>query len=148
MRRPLIDRFWEKVDRTGDCWVWTAATVRDGYGCIGDGAPSRRVLDAHRLAYQWLKGPIPEGLELDHLCRNRRCVNPDHMEAVTHRENMWRGNAPTVAQAKQTHCKRGHPFDEANTYYFKQQPWRKVHIGRQCRACHKLTAALRRCAVA
>jgi len=92
--RPLADRFWSKVDRSGgpgSCWLWTASLVK-GYGQMYVATPDGRfgVRSAHRLAYELTHGPAAEGLELDHLCRVRRCVNPAHLEPVLHRENMER----------------------------------------------------------
>ncbi|MFJ4777405.1 HNH endonuclease signature motif containing protein [Streptomyces sp. NPDC088762] len=73
----------------------------------------------HRIMYEQAKGPIPEGLQIDHLCRNRACANPEHLEAVTQKENILRGTGPSAQQARQTHCLNGHPFDEVNTYVYK-----------------------------
>ena len=84
------DRFWSKVDKSGDCWLWTAATNSRGYGVTwSDGALGL----AHRRSYTDAKGPIPDGMELDHLCRTPVCVNPDHLEPVSHRVNVARGMA-------------------------------------------------------
>lgn len=82
---------------------------------------------AHRVAYEEIMGPVPEGLELDHLCRTRSCVNPSHLEPVTHRENMNRGD---VATRRKTHCPKGHPYDEENTGIYNGY--------RNCRACARL----------
>lgn len=90
--------------------------------------PVTREQYAHRAAYQYLRGPIPDGLQLDHLCWVRRCVNPAHLEVVTARVNTLRGENPAAQNARKTHCHRGHPFDEANTY------WRPDG-GRDCKAC-------------
>jgi len=122
-RRPLWDRFWAKVRFTGACWEWTGSTTPGGYGHIGAGGHDGQTLLAHRVAYQLLVGPISTGLTLDHLCRNRRCVNPDHLEPVTGRENTTRGRVPGGAlyekgmhyRSRWTHCPRGHEFTEANT---------------------------------
>ena len=82
-------RFWEKVNKSGDCWIWTATfSIGGRYGAIRVGD---KMVSAHRLAYELERGPIPQGLELDHLCRNPHCVRPSHLEAVTHAENMRRG---------------------------------------------------------
>lgn len=110
--------FWEKVVKSQGCWQWTGYAV-DGYG-------QHAGTQAHRYAYTELVGPIPEGLTIDHLCRNRSCVNPDHMEPVTRAENTRR------AFALKTHCKRGHEFDAANTYRTKGGH-------RSCRKCTSLS---------
>lgn len=124
--RPLEERFWEKVDKAGDCWLWTAGKAR-GYGYI---RLNGRTQAAHRVAYAMLVGPIPEGLTLDHLCRNPACVNPAHLEVVSLKENILRGIGASAQHARQTHCIRGHPFDEENTYWCSDGR-------RQCRACHR-----------
>lgn len=90
--RPIAERFWEKVD-LGLCWEWTAFRDVNGYGRFGVGsrtAGTARVMQAHRWAWEHLVGPVPPGLELDHLCGNKGCVNPDHLEPVAHDENMRR----------------------------------------------------------
>lgn len=87
----VTERFWPKVERVEDgCWLWTASLTGDGYGRISLGGKFGPMGLAHRVAYELLVGPIPEGLELDHLCRVRRCVNPEHLEPVTHAENVRR----------------------------------------------------------
>lgn len=90
---PEADRFWPKVDKTPTCWLWTAAWMDIGYGKFRVGSMvdnTRRLMPAHRWAYEQEKGLIPEGLELDHLCGVVQCVRPDHLEAVTHHENTRR----------------------------------------------------------
>ena len=127
----LTIRFWAKVSVAQDgCWVWTGATNDRGYGVINSGGSSPITLYAHRLAYEaFISGSIPEGLELDHLCRVPRCVNPEHLEPVTHQENVRRGISLAALHAAKTHCVHGHLFDEANTYI------RRDNGTRQCRQC-------------
>jgi hypothetical protein len=120
-------RFWSKVagGQVDECWLWTACLNGVGYGRFGlTGAKSGYVL-AHRWAYEQLRGDIPEGLVLDHLCRTRNCVNPWHLEPVSRRVNALRGR---LWESEKTHCAQGHPFDETNTRLN-----RKGH--RVCRTC-------------
>jgi hypothetical protein len=101
------------------CWLWTASVKANGYAQFNDGAHNH---NAHRLVYSLLVGPIPDGLELDHLCHVRHCVNPGHLEPVTHAENVRRA-ADRVVQ-----CPQGHPYDDVNTYR-----WRGARLCRTCR---------------
>lgn len=117
-----LARFEAKVDRgdgSGGCWEWIGAKGADGYGKFA----IEGFISAHRAAYTLLVGPIPDGLEIDHLCRNRACVNPDHLEPVSRSENIRRG------VAGRTHCRRGHAFTPENT--------RLGPDGRRCRACQR-----------
>lgn len=125
-------RFLGKFDRpAGGCWIWTAGRNRDGYGCFCIGNSRNRL--AHRLSYEFFIGPIPDGLCLDHLCRNRGCVNPEHLEPVTHLENMRRSPLDFgVYWRSKTHCSQGHPFDDENTGYSRSHPSR-----RYCKACKR-----------
>lgn len=123
--RPTIEeRFWSKVDKSGDCWLWTAGRTSLGYGQF---SISRKPLLSHRFAYILLVGPIPDGLQLDHLCRVRHCVNPKHLEPVTGAENTRRGVGPSAANARKTSCVNGHAFTEENTYIYGGD--------RNCRTC-------------
>lgn len=135
--------FWTKVDKAGavpahrpdlgPCWLWTGTVSRKGYGHHGWEGATRIT---HRIAYQLVVGPIPEGLELDHLCRNRACCNPDHLEAVTHAINALRGISANAINARKTHCLRGHEFTPENT--------RIDSFGRHCRACRRVRDAEKR----
>jgi hypothetical protein len=104
-----VDRFWSYVDKTGECWLWTGSLHNLGY-------PNRFLVDGeriypHRYSYELVHGPIPDGLTIDHLCRVRHCVNPEHLEAVTHRENLRRSPVQvTTVNARKTRCIRGHRF--------------------------------------
>jgi hypothetical protein len=84
---PASDRFWRRVEKTPGCWIWTGSRTRDGYGQF---TSARICVGAHRYSYESLRGPIPPGMQLDHLCRTRECVRPDHMEPVTQAENTRR----------------------------------------------------------
>lgn len=111
------------------CLLWTAGRDADGYGKFKvDG----RTVRAHRWLYEHWIGPIPDGLELDHLCRTPACVNPAHLEPVDARTNTLRGNNPAALNARKTHCKRGHEFDDKNTY----APPSGGRICRRCAADH------------
>lgn len=126
------ERFWSKVDQSGDCWIWTGSRYKNGYGAFHIGSRKEQNLTtvcAHRFAYEQAGHAIPEGLVLDHLCRNRACVNPDHLEPVTVKVNNQRG----AGNSKRTHCPAGHPYDEQNTYYAQQS--RGAGLARMCRAC-------------
>lgn len=102
----VLDRY--ETDEAG-CWIWRGYTdPTNGYGSHGDSY-------AHRTFYEKFKGEIPAGLTIDHLCRVRNCVNPDHLEAVTLRENILRSDGPTAINARKTHCKHGHEFNAENT---------------------------------
>lgn len=131
-------RFWTKVDKNGPlwngtpCWLWTAGINRDGYGIFN---PShRQKIRSHRYSYELLVGPIPTGLQTDHLCRNRPCCNPNHLEMVTLSENHRRGNAGKI-QAARTHCPQGHAYDLFNTRF--DAGGTSLQFKRKCRMCDK-----------
>ena len=122
----LEDRFWAKVQKTETCWIWQGCwSKQTGYGKVQINHKPKLV---HVLSFEWAKGILPEGTEIDHLCRNRRCVNPEHLEAVNHRDNVLRGINACASNAKVTHCPQGHPYDLFNTY-------RRPDGGRDCRIC-------------
>lgn len=121
-----------------DCWEWYGALNDAGYGMVYSNK-TRRPQRVHRLMYEFLVGPIPDGLTLDHLCRNRKCVRPAHLEPVTRGENIRRGIGPQLNRERmlnRTHCKRGHLFAGDNL------EWKKQHktgiLYRTCRTCNLL----------
>lgn len=126
-RPTAAERFASKwAAGLGGCHLWTASTSGDGrYGSFGVG---RRLVRAHRWVWEQEHGPVPSGMDLDHLCRKTLCVNPAHLELVTHRENVLRGQSFAAVNAAKTHCKRGHPLTAENVRLIKGG-------GRQCVAC-------------
>jgi hypothetical protein len=130
VRIGVVEAFWLLVDKTDTCWTWTGPTAR-GYGRYYDRRDDRRYM-AHRWAYEHLVGTIPPSLQLDHLCRNSLCVNPEHLEPVTAKENNSRSRSPSAVNATKTQCKWGHEFTPENTYV--PPGTRKRH----CRTCAKI----------
>ncbi len=137
----LLDRFWDRVEQGPDssCWSWNGTIAGNGYARFQwpNGSPARSIA-AHRLAWVLChKEDVPAGLDLDHLCRNRGCVNPAHLEPVSRSENNRRGRVGKVARLRnlaKTHCPQGHPYDEANTF-------RQTSGARGCRACRAAITA-------
>lgn len=95
MVKTLEERFWVKVDKSDNCWIWIAS-LRNGYGAINPGRHSSTPLYAHRVSYEWANGPIPEGMQVDHACHNRACVNPDHLRLATNKQNTENHNGPNA----------------------------------------------------
>ena len=128
----LPTTFWQRVRvLQNGCWSWRGRRTILGYGVFY--LPVRHNVYAHRIAYRMLVGPIPVGLEIDHLCRLTSCVNPSHLEAVTHGENLRRAGVYGLWQRRRTHCPQGHPYSAGNLY---SQPDGR----RTCRICNKAKA--------
>jgi hypothetical protein len=115
---------WWSMEMNG-CWTWSRSCNPEGYGLHYEPG-SKRATYAHRLVYEGCIGPIPAGYSLDHLCRNHSCVNPAHLEPVTHRENVLRGESPAARHATKTHCQHGHEFTPRNT---------RIRVGTRTRVC-------------
>ena len=124
-----LDRFWNKVEFTTDCWNWLGYKLKTGYGQF---KLNYKSLLAHRVSYILHNGIIEGELYIDHLCRNRSCVNPEHMELVSHKENTMRGYNPASLNAKKTHCKRGHELNGNNLYI------RPKNNQRRCTECRRI----------
>jgi hypothetical protein len=125
-------RFWRNVQQAASpqCWLWIGRKNTKGYGIFRVYGPTQNI-PAHRFAWTAVRGEIPNGLTIDHLCRNPGCVNPDHLEPVTMRENTLRGVSVVAECARKTHCKRGHELTPENM--------RSGVGGRQCRVCRNIT---------
>lgn len=127
-RYSIEDRGYESP-----CWIWTHSKSKSGYGIFQITRKEFIESVAHRAAYILLVGKIPDGVELDHRCRQRDCVNPEHLELVTHQVNVLRGDTFAATNAAKTHCPRGHAYSEENTY---------VHRGqRHCKTCKRIHRA-------
>ena len=133
-----VGRFWANVEKQpgeGSCWLWKGCHSDRGYGMLRVG---KQNASAHRLSCVLHRGPIPDGLHLDHLCRVPACVRPDHLEAVTCRENLMRGIGPSAVNAKKTHCWRGHLLAGGNVVTSRGS--RKRH----CRTCRQMQSRMYR----
>lgn len=133
MDKKLESRFWSKLKKTDSCWIWTASKDLDGYGRF---FLEGRSISSHRFSYEHWNGKIPDELQIDHICRNRACVNPEHMEIVTSKENTLKGSGPTAVNSRKTHCPQGHEYSEENTY--------NSNGARTCKICKKLRVSLSR----
>jgi hypothetical protein len=136
MSERLWARFWAKVDvgGRGDCWMWLGCRDTNGYGRFSvspGGGAKRKLIHSHRIALQLVGREVPTGMHTDHLCRNRLCVNPAHLEVVTPRTNILRGTGLTARHAVATHCPQGHPYSGDNLYITPKGD-------RDCRACRRV----------
>jgi hypothetical protein len=139
MRGTPLERFEAKYTvQPNGCWQWTAHLSPKGYPRFRVG---RKIVRAHRFAYETHRGPIPDDKVIDHLCRNRGCVNPDHMEVTTNRENCCRGEHPHIIAWRENRCTRGHPFDDQNTQWKKRKDGR---LERRCAECSRQYQRARR----
>lgn len=126
--KTVVDRFWTRVAKQeSGCWLWTGGKARGGYGKFRF---ANRTGLAHRFSYEQFIGPIPSGMQLDHLCRNRACCNPTHLEPVTGRENLLRGDTFQARNAAKTRCPAGHEYTPNNTYRYPDGR-------RRCIACRR-----------
>lgn len=131
------ERFWSKVRITPGCWEWIGGRG-DGYGCFWY---RKKPGKAYRYSYEIHKGPIPPGLEIDHLCRNRACVNPDHLEAVTTVVNVMRGEGFSAKNKRKTRCPKGHEYTPENTIILKPLK-RGGGPRRECATCRVVWARI------
>jgi hypothetical protein len=134
----LPERFWSRVaaEPNSGCWLWVGAIANTGYGTYAVSGPPpsyKTTVLAHRHIYLTLVGPIPDGLQLDHLCRTRCCVNPAHLEPVTQAENIRRGESPSGRHARVTHCPFGHAYEGKNIMVVRKKDGT---TNRRCAACH------------
>lgn len=135
-------RFWAKVDKSDGCWNWTASLTANGYALFKLDTTAGKSIMAHRYAYQELNGPIPDDLTIDHLCKNRRCCNPAHMEVVTRGENSRRGKGwiqgVAVRRANaEIGCRKGHPRTPDHAFKTPKGNWR-------CRTCDRIRQATKK----
>ena len=134
VRGEPLYRFCDTVVITETCWLWTGAPNESGYAQF---RVNGRFTYVHRWSYETFVGPIPAGMQIDHLCRTPLCVRPSHLEVTTPRENTLRSTGLGAVHAAATHCPQGHPYDQANTYV-------RADRSRTCRACHRELETRRR----
>lgn len=133
-RMTYAARALSRTEKDGDCLIWKGAKQPNGYGQMWNGTRPEQV---HRIVFKCLRGPIPDGCEIDHLCSRRDCINPDHLRAVDHRTNVLAGTAIMADNARKTHCLRGHALSGSNLRV-------AANGSRQCRTCDNIRAAAAR----
>ena len=124
--RPEPERFWEKVNKTESCWLWTAGQLGE-YGCFYL-TGGRTSIGAHVWSWTEANGPVPEGLVLDHLCEVKLCVRPSHLNPTTHRENILKGTSPSADNARKSFCNRGHSLHDAHILKGGRRDCRKCRV--------------------
>lgn len=133
----ISQRLESRIERIPDagCWIWTGAIDNSGYARISVDYKNRQ---AHRVSFELAKGKIPDGLQIDHLCKVKACVNPNHLEAVTQQENLSRcdNHAKGKFNRLKTHCKNGHEYTDDNIYVHKYFRYGRMQQGRFCKTCH------------
>jgi HNH endonuclease len=133
--RSLREKFFDKVQKTDNCWNWIGP-IQNGYGRFRISQRPTKMKSAHRFSYEAHIGPIPSGLTIDHLCRNRSCVNPSHMEVVSIKENVLRGESISAINSRKLKCIKGHAFSKENT---------SICMGRRvCKSCRRIYMRNRR----
>lgn len=133
--KNVHEKFFVKVKKTKNCWLWKARIGVKGYGYFGHKIDGKdKCVLAHRFSFELLKEKIPKDMTLHHLCEVKRCVNPDHLVIMTNKDNILLGNCISAINARKTHCIRGHEFNEINTRYGKT----KSGISRRCRVCQRI----------
>lgn len=125
---PLEQRFWPQVEKTDTCWLWRGWIDKDGYGNIHGFGKQQ---GSHRVAWMMLNGAVPDGLVIDHICRVRNCVNPEHLRAITFVQNVMCGEGPCARHKRKTHCTNGHELTEENVHLRGGGKWRS------CRICER-----------
>lgn len=139
-RRPVAERFWEKVEKTDTCWLWRGCLVQ-GYGKLGLFVEGKRTIaSAHRLAWELTNGPIPQGFQIDHVCKNTRCVrpHPDHLEPVLPLVNAYRSRGLAAVNGGKMFCPHGHQYTPENTYFYTYNGT----VRRSCRECRRVRSNL------
>ena len=138
MAKDINTKFWERVNKNSGCWLWTGGMGGRGSGYGRFYLGENKNIMAHRYSYELSKGSIPEGLVIDHICRVRNCVNPDHLRAITNEENILCGEGATAKNKRKTKCHRGHDYYPDNIYIQEVKTITGIKVKRSCKTCIKL----------